>query len=130
MVKAINGAGGWHKVSKTLGLQISHTLREVYFKCPQTKGAGQEIEFTLPGMPQRFAATIPEGVGPGDEFIVRWATGKYPNVRYLGALETLGVDVAPNPAPPETLTKILTPAFFAVEPGAPMTQREPICGCC
>jgi hypothetical protein len=71
LVKAINGAGGWHKVSKTLGLQISHTLREVYFKCPQTKGAGQEIEFTLPGMPQRFAATIPEGVGPGDEFIVR-----------------------------------------------------------
>jgi len=58
-------------VARTLGLQISHTLREVYFKCPDSKRAGQEIEFTMPGMPPRFAATIPEGVNPGDEFIVR-----------------------------------------------------------
>ena len=48
-----------------LGLQISHSLREVYFKCPPSRRAGQEVEFTLPGMPQRFAATIPEGVEPG-----------------------------------------------------------------
>jgi hypothetical protein len=71
LIKGISGAGGWHKVARTLGLQISHTLREVYFKCPESKQAGQEIEFTMPGMPQRFAATIPEGVNPGDEFIVR-----------------------------------------------------------
>lgn len=58
-------------MAKTLGLQISHTLREVYFTCPDSKQAGDEIEFTLPGMPQRFAATIPEGVVPGEEFIVR-----------------------------------------------------------
>ena len=58
-------------MARTLGLQISHSLREVYFKCPESKRAGQEIEFTMPGMPQRFAATIPEGVNPGDEFIVR-----------------------------------------------------------
>ena len=32
--------------------------------------------------------SVPE-TDDGNEFIVRWATGKYPNVRYLGALETL-----------------------------------------
>lgn len=61
LVKGISGAGGWQKVARTLGLQISHTLREVYFRCPHSKKAGDEIEFTMPGMPQRFAATIPEG---------------------------------------------------------------------
>ena len=67
----MNKAGGWHTVSKTLGLQLSYSLREVYFKCPPNRRSGEEIEFTLPGMPQRFAATVPEGVEPGDEFIVR-----------------------------------------------------------
>ena len=71
LIKGISGAGGWHKVARTLGLQISHTLREVYFKCPESKRPGDEIEFTMPGMPQRFAATIPVGVSPGEEFIVR-----------------------------------------------------------
>ena len=71
LVKAVNKAGGWHTVSKTLGLQLSYSLREVYFKCPPNRRSGEEIEFTLPGMPQRFAATVPVGVEPGDEFIVR-----------------------------------------------------------
>ena len=65
LISAINSAGGWSTVAGALGLQISHSLREVYFKCPPSRRAGQEVEFTLPGMPQRFAATIPEGVEPG-----------------------------------------------------------------
>jgi hypothetical protein len=67
---AIGRAGGWHKVAGDLGLQMAQTLREVYFTCPHHLREGQEIEFTLPGMPQRFAATIPKGVSPGDEFVV------------------------------------------------------------
>lgn len=58
LVKAIGRAGGWHKVATELGLQMAHSLREVYFTCPSALRSGQEIEFKLPGMPQRFAATV------------------------------------------------------------------------
>ena len=71
IVTAISRLGGWHKVAAELGLQMAYSLREVYFTCPPTLSAGQEIEFRMPGMPQRFAANIPVGVKPGDEFIVR-----------------------------------------------------------
>ncbi|EOD15734.1 hypothetical protein EMIHUDRAFT_211365 [Emiliania huxleyi CCMP1516] len=47
------------------------------------------------GTPSRIEAgkvlAIPE-TADGDGFVVRWATGTYPNVRYTGALETLGIE--------------------------------------
>eukprot|EP01048_Picozoa_sp_COSAG05_P017274 COSAG05_NODE_2332_length_3219_cov_8.397436_2_plen_198_part_00 len=61
LVTAIGRVGAWNKVATELGLQMAQSLREVYFTCPSSLRSGQEIEFKLPGMPQRFAATVSSG---------------------------------------------------------------------
>jgi len=59
------------------------------FWCPHDGSPGDEVVVKLPGMSQRFAVTIPEGVLPGEEFIV--------------PMPTTAAETEPEPEPEPTI---------------------------